>query len=29
MGTDDLVEYMRKYKLSLPSKLNNKMKRYP
>lgn len=29
MGTDDLVEYMKKYKLSLPSKLSQKMKRYP
>ena len=29
MGTDDLVDYMKKYKLSLPHKLNNKMKRFP
>lgn len=29
MGTDDLVDYMKKYKLSLPVKLTNKLKRYP
>ena len=29
MGTVDLVAYLKKYKLSLPSKLASKIKNYP
>ncbi|CDW71309.1 casein kinase ii subunit [Stylonychia lemnae] len=29
MGTEDLVDYLRKYKLSLPPKVDKKMKNYP
>ncbi len=29
MGTDGLVQYLRKYKLSLSSKISNKMKNWP
>jgi casein kinase II subunit alpha len=29
MGTENLVAYLKKYKLSLPTKIANKMKNWP